>query len=137
MPTTPPGSILDGLPGYGSQVLTFSISGPYVADSFSVDRPFSEATDLKTDGEPNRSRYVQGKATLTGILQAPTGTSGWPVASETFTITLDDNYGPEQFVMMWVPQERTSDPGTLRKINFTAKKVIIAITSQPAQAANT
>lgn len=129
-----PGSILDGSPGYGSRLLTFSTAGAYLAENISISRPFSEATDLKTTGEPNRSRYTQGKATMTATLQAPSGASGWPQAGETFTATFDSNYGAETYVVMWVPYEETNDPGSLRKINIEARKVINSITTVAASA---
>lgn len=136
MPDTTPGSILDGTPGYGSQVFTFSGSGPFVAESFTITRPFTEATDLKTDGTSNRSRYTQGKATMTAILQAPSNSdSGWPKAGETITGVFDANYGTEIFILMWVPQDRTNDPGSLRKINIELRKQITStLTLVPASA---
>ena len=128
-----PGSVLDGSPGYGSRVLTFSTSGAYIAENIDVQRPVSTASDRHTDGTPNRSRYVVDFISGTCTLQAPSGASGWPQFGETFVTTFDSNYGAETFVIMPVPYAETNDPSTLRKINVTFRKVNTGtITTQPA-----
>lgn len=137
MPDTTPGSILDGTPGYGSQVFTFSGSGPFVAESFTITRGFAEAFDEKTDGTPGRARYTQGRAAMTAILQAASNSdSGWPKAGETVTAVFDANYGTEIFILMWVGQERTNDPGALRKINIEMRKQYTSTLTLVAAAAN-
>lgn len=128
-----PGSVIDGNPGYGSFVATFSISGDYIVESFDVQRPVSTARDRKVDGEPGRSRYTNDFTSATAVLQAPTGTSGYPIFGETFTHTLDANYGPETWIMMPPNVPISNDPSTLRKINVTFQKQnCLTVTTSPA-----
>lgn len=125
-----PGSVLDGAPGYGSQVVTFSVAGAFLAENITPTRPIVEATDFLTDGEPSRSRYTQGKASLTMTLQAPNNTfSGWPQLGETFTATFDANYGAETWVVMQPEVPLTNDASALRKIQISCRKVKYTITT--------
>lgn len=117
-----PGSVIDGNPGYGSFVANFSTSGAFILESFTPSRPVTTASDRKATGEPGRSRYVADFASATAVLQAPTGTAGYPVFGETFTHTLDDNYGAETWILMPPDAPITNDPSALRKINVTFRK---------------
>lgn len=123
MPNTVPGSVIDGASvGYGSLLITFSVSGEYLAENFAVNRPVSTARDRKVTGEPNRSRYTVDFIGGTATLQARSGSAGWPKFGETFTVTVDDNYGGEIFIMMPPPFEASNDPSSLRKIAITFEK---------------
>jgi hypothetical protein len=117
-----PGSVIDGSPGYGSRVLTFSTAGAFLAENIDIQRPVSTASDRKTDGTPNRSRYTVDFIQMTATLQAPAGSAGWPQFGETFTAIFDANYGSETFILMPAPYAESNDPSTLRKINITARK---------------
>lgn len=123
MPTTPPGSVIDGVGvGYGSALLTFSTSGAYIAENITINRPVQIATDRKTDGEPNRQRITADFITGSATLQAPAGTAGWPVFGEYFTLTTDDNYGAEIFFLMPPEVQYTNDATALRKIPITFRR---------------
>jgi len=117
-----PGSVIDGSPGYGSRVLTFTVAGAFLAETIQVNRPVSTARDRKTTGEPGRSRYTTDFASMTCTLQAPAGTAGFPAFGDTTTLTLDDNYGSETWIMMEPNVDLSNDPSTLRKINVTLQK---------------
>lgn len=119
---TVPASVIDGSPGYGSFVATFSVSGAFLLEQWDTQRPVSTARDRKIDGEPGRSRYTSDFATATAVLQAPSGTTGYPVFGETFTHTSDSNYGPETWILMPPNVPITNDPSVLRKINVTFQK---------------
>lgn len=136
---TVPGSVLDGVNiGYGTFVGTFSQSGNFIVENFNVTRPVQTARDRKTDGEPNRSRYTQDFCAATATLQAPSGTTGWPVFGETMTVTVDSNYGSETWIVMPIPYTATNEATALRKINVTLEKqntttltTVAAIGAQP------
>lgn len=123
-----PRIVIDGLAGYGTQLLT--INGvTYTADTFQVQRPVEEAHDRDQLGRPARSRYTAALGTGTATLQAPSGTSGWPKFGDTFSITVDDNYGSETFVLMPVENDSDNETGNIRKMPITFKKVINSITT--------
>lgn len=119
----PPGSVLDGSPGYGSKLVTFTQSGNFIAENITPSRPVQIARDRKVNGEPGRSRYTSDFNSFTCTLQAPNNTfSGWPVFGEQATVTLDDNYGPEVWICMPPEVPLSNDASTLRKINVTMHK---------------
>lgn len=118
----PPGSVVDGNPGYGSLVLTFSTAGAFLAENITPSRPVQTARDRKSTGEPQNSRYTTDFNSFTATLQAPATFSGWPQFGETVTVTLDSNYGAEVWILMPPEVPLTNDPSTLRKINITMQK---------------
>jgi len=117
-----PGSVIDGSPGYGSLVMTFSVAGAFIAENITVSRPVQTARDRLTDGEPGRSRYTADFTSLTTTLQAPATFAGWPQFGETTTFTLDANYGAETWIVMPPEPAITNDPSALRKLNVTLQK---------------
>ena len=119
---TPPGSVIDGSPGYGSLVITFSSAGAFIAENINPSRPVQTARDRKTTGEPGRSRYTTDFNSFTCVLQAPATFSGWPVFGETATLTIDSNYGAETWICMPPEAPITNDPSALRKLNVTMQK---------------
>lgn len=117
-----PGSVIDGSPGYGSLVITFSTAGAFLAENINVSRPVQIARDRLTDGEPGRSRYTNDFTSLTCTLQAPATFAGWPQFGETATFTIDSNYGAETWIAMPPEPTITNDPASLRKLNITLQK---------------
>lgn len=133
-----PGSVIDGAPGYGSVLLNFSSAGNFIAENINVSRSVQTARDRLTDGEPGRSRYTADFISLTATLQAPATFSGWPQFGETVTVTLDNNYGAETWIMMPPEVNLTNDPGSLRKLNIVMqKKNTATLTLVAAQAQGT
>lgn len=122
MPSTVPVSVIDGTPGYGSKVITFSNAGAFLAENITPSRPVQTARDRTTNGAPQNSRYTRDFESFTAVLQAPATFGGWPQFGERATVTLDDNYGPEIWILMPPEVPLSNDPSTLRKINITMHK---------------
>ena len=124
-----PKMYLDGTMAYGSRTITTTTGAvTYIASNIKVDRPTTEAIDEHADGTPGRRRETAGVATLTAELQLATSSTAYPVFGDTFTTTLDSNYGSETWVISPVPHEEDNKPGSIRVVNITAKKVINSIT---------
>ncbi len=118
-----PGSIVDGVGvGYGSFVANFATAGAYIVENFTVNRPVQTARDRKVTGEAGRSRYTADFCSATATLQAPAGTAGFPNFGDTITLTLDDNYGVETWIVMPPNEPITNDPSALRKLSVTFEK---------------
>ncbi len=114
--------VIDGAMPYGTAVITIN-AVTYIADDINVTRAVDEATDRKATGAPNRARSTAGFDTMSMTLQAPSGTSGYPVFGGTFTLTLDDNYGAELWRIDPINIQQSNDPTQIRKLPVTAKKV--------------
>lgn len=118
-----PTHVLDGAHAYGTQLLTFSSAGAYIADNFTVNRGVQTAQDRTRTGAPQRQRMTADFDTFSATLQAPSGSASWPKFGETFTLTVDDNYGAEIFVLDPPQVEYNNDATAIRKIPVTGHKV--------------
>lgn len=118
-----PISVIDGAHSYGTQLITFSASGAYIADNFTINRGVSVAQDRTRTGAPQRQRMTADFDTFSATLQAPSGSAGWPQFGETFTLTCDDKYGAELFVIDPPQVEYNNDATAIRKIPVTGHKV--------------
>jgi len=114
---------IDGAMPYGTQTILVSNGQTYTLDDFTVTRPVTKATDNKNTGAPNRRRSTAGWITWSGTIQCPSGTNLYPKFGDTFTLTLDDNYGAELFDFDPVNIVQSNDPGAVRKLPVTGNKV--------------
>lgn len=124
MADTVPSWYIDGANvGYGMQLVTFNGAGAgWIFEDFTVTRPEIVATDKQALGTPGRTRVTVDNITGSGTLQAPSGASGWPKFADYFTITVDDNYGAETFIINPPQYSATNDAAQLRKIPVTFRK---------------
>lgn len=118
----------DGTPAYGTQTITINAT-TYLAENITINRPVAEAEDFTANGTPARKRVTALRANGTMSLQASAGTAGKPQMGQTFTLTSDDNFGAETFVLKEVGVEENNDAGTLRKMPVTFDKVVSSITT--------
>lgn len=114
--------VLDGAHAYGTQLIVVA-SGSFIADNFTVNRAVQKAQDRTRTGAPQRQRMTADFDTFSATLQAPSGSAAWPKFGETFTLTLDDNYGAELFVLDPPQVEYNNDATAIRKIPITGNKV--------------
>lgn len=119
----PPVIVIDGGMPYGTQIITASNGQSYTLDNFTVSRASTVATDNKNTGAPNRWRETAGFDTWSGTLQAPTTAAGYPKFGDTFSLTVDDNYGSELWTFSPVNYDASNDPSQIRKINVSGRKV--------------
>ena len=122
-----PSYYADGSPGSGTPTISIS-AVTYVAENITINRPVVEAEDFTLVGKPNRKRVVALRANGTCTIQADAGSSGKPKMGDTFSLTVDDNFGAETWVIKEVPFEASNDGGSLRKYSITFDKVINSIT---------
>lgn len=123
-----PNTYVDGTPGFGTPTVTINAT-TYVVETFNIQRPTKDAKSYTATGTPSQNRRVVDWATGTMTIQATSGTAGKPQFGATFSLTVDDNFGSETWVISEVPFESSNDAGTLRKINVTFEKVITSITT--------
>lgn len=117
-----PTIVSDGTTAYGTQLL--SINGAsYIADDFRVARPKEIAEDRTQAGAAQHWRATEGFGTGSATLQAPSGTA-YPKFGDTFTITVDTNYGAELFAIMEVQIEQNNEATAMRKLPVTFRKVL-------------
>lgn len=122
-----PSYYTDGSPAFGTTTITISAT-TYVAEQITINRPVAEAEDFTALGIPNRKRVTALRANGTMTIQASSGSAGKPVMGSTFSMTVDDNFGAETWVIKEVGVEQSNDAGTLRKIPVTFDKVVNSIT---------
>ena len=123
-----PSYYTDGSPGFGTPTVNINAT-LYVAENISINRPVAEAEDFSLLGAPARKRVTAQRANGTMTLQAGSGSSGKPKLGDTFTLTVDDNFGSESWVIKEVPYEASNDASQLRKFNITFDKVVSSITT--------
>ncbi len=121
-----PTQITDGAAVYGTQVITISAT-TYIAEDIRIERPVLEAHDKTRLGLPKNSLYTTDLASGTMTLQAPAGTSGRPAFGATFTMTVDDQYGSETWVLMPLGYQADNNPTDLRKMPVSFRQVINSI----------
>lgn len=124
-----PAIVLDGVMQYGSQTIT--INGvAYNLNNINIDRGVTDAVDQNTTGNPQRARYTHGQSILTAELQLATGGTVRPPFGQTFTITVDSNYGAETYVLSKpTAYEADNQAGNIRVANITAARVMNSITT--------
>ena len=123
-----PSYYTDGSPAFGTPTITIN-AATYVAENITINRPVIEAEDFTLVGIPNRKRVTAARANGTMTIQAASGTSGKPQMGQTFTLTTDDNFGAETWVIKEVPYEAQNEASQLRKFNITFDKVTSSITT--------
>lgn len=120
MPNT---QVLDGAMKYGSFVATIS-SVAYILNNFQVSRPTNHLVDIGVAGLPARSRTVQQQATFTCEAQIATGSTAYPEFGDTFTATIDANYGEETWVIHEVTPNISNDSGSLTTLSISGVKAL-------------
>jgi hypothetical protein len=113
--------VLDGAMSYGSQTVTINAVN-YILNNVKVARQVKEANDENAVGAPSRNRYTKGVDELTAELQLETGSTAYPQFGQTFTLTLDSNYGSETWIVMPVDAEQSNSSGEIRVAPLRAKK---------------
>ncbi len=116
--------ILDGSMPYGSISITASNGVAYILEEFTVDRSSTKADDNNAVGSPQRRRATHDRSTFTAVMQLATSGTARPGFGDTFTVTVDSNYGAELFTFDPVPTTYTNDPGDIRKVRVTGWKVV-------------
>lgn len=114
-------------PGFGTATITINAT-TYLAENISISRPVAEAEDFTAIGKPQRKRVTALRANGTATFQADGGTAGKPKMGDTFSVTFDDNFGSETWVIKEVPVEQSNDAGSLRKYTVAFDKVIQSVT---------
>lgn len=116
-----PSIVTDGTMAYGTQSVTIN-SVAYIINNVKVARPVKEANDEDTVGKPGRNRYTVGVDELTGDLQLATNSTAYPKFGDTFTLTLDSNYGSETWIVMPMEAEQTNEGTAIRSAPLKCKK---------------
>jgi len=108
---------------YGSQAVT--INGvAYILNNFNVSRPKTDADDNDTDGGPQRRRTTHGRSTFTAECQLATSSTARPKFGDTFSLTVDSNYGSELWALDPTGFEMDNGPGNIRVAAISGWKVI-------------
>ena len=115
--------VLDGAMKYGS--ITVTIDGvDYILNNFQVSRPVNHLVDPGVTGLPARSRTVAQQATFTAEAQVATGTTAYPQFGDTFSATIDANYGAETWIVHEVAPNISNDAGALITLSISGVKSI-------------
>ena len=117
----------DGTMPFGTSAVTIN-AVDYVVNSFTPDRPVSEVTDHTGVGVPSRARVVMGHAGFSAELQLATSATAFPKPGDTFSYTVDSNFGSETWVIHNATADFSSDPGTIRTLKVTGKKLLSSVT---------
>jgi len=108
---------------YGS--ITIAIDGVnYVLNNFQPSRPVNHMVDNGVTGLPARSRTVAQQATFTAEAQIETGSTAYPQLGDTFTATIDANYGSETWVIHEVTPNISNDAGSITTLSISGVKSI-------------
>ena len=118
----------DGTVPFGASDVTCSNGQTYIVNSFTPDRPVSEVTDHTGVGVPSRSRVVMGHAGFSAELQLASVSQVYPKPGETLTYTVDANFGSETWVVHNAVADYSSDPGAIRVLKVTGKKLLSSVT---------
>lgn len=121
-----PSITLDGTMAYGvtvgaSGVVTIN-SIAYKINSVTPTRAVDTAEDRDPDGSPNRARYTAGFDEVDMEAQLATSSTAVPQFGQTFSMTLDANYGSETWIVMPNSAAQSNDPGEIRVASFRARK---------------
>lgn len=117
-----PQIVADGTQLYGSPTITIN-GQAYKTNSFAVTRAVSEANDRLTNGAPGRARYTKGVDTVAMEVQLTPGIP-FPKFGDTFTLTIDANYGSEAWIIMPLDQNLNNSDTEIRVGTFNARKAI-------------
>jgi len=120
MPNT---NVLDGAMKYGSFTVTID-SVDYILNNFQVSRPVNHLVDNSALGLPARSRTTAQQATFTAEAQIATGSTAYPQLGDTFTATIDANYGSETWVIHECTPNISNDAGSLTTLALSGVKSI-------------
>lgn len=113
---------------YGSRTITINGTA-YIVNNIRISRPVTEALDRDTLGSPARARRTHDLSSLSGELQLATSATTRPKFGDTWSMTVDSNYGSETWVLDPVEYEEDNGPGNIRSVSISAKKVLVAITT--------
>jgi hypothetical protein len=123
-----PSSFLDGEMPYGTTPVTIN-SIVYIVKSFSPDRPVSEVVDENSVGGDSRARVVRKQSGFTAELQLATTSTAYPKFGDTFSYTVDSNYGAESWVVHSAIPGLSNGAGDIRTLSVTGKSVLVGITT--------
>lgn len=118
--------VIDGAQAYGtpnSGVVTINATA-YIIENFVVDRGNSEAMSRDGRGVPNRQRFTADVPTATCDLQLATSSTPYPNFGDTFTFTVDANYGAELWIVLPQNFNATNGEGDIRIAAMRCKKSI-------------
>lgn len=121
MPSAPT-FVIDGTHGYGTQVVTIN-GTQFILDDFRVNRAVEKAQQRTAAGAPQKQRFTAGFDAGTATCQIGSGTSGYPKFGDTFTVTVDDNYGAEIWVLNPVNIDQNNEATAIRKLPISFDKV--------------
>jgi hypothetical protein len=123
-----PNIVLDGVMAYGSQTVTIN-SVTYIANNVQISRGKDEVIDTGATGIPTRRRATETLATISMELQLATSSTAYPKFGQTATLTVDANYGAEDWVLDPVNHTETREAGDIRVLNITGVKKMGTITT--------
>ena len=123
-----PSIVLDGVMAYGTQSVVIN-SVTYIANNIQISRGKDEVIDTGATGIPTRRRATETLATISMELQLATGSTAYPKFSQTATLTVDSNYGAEDWVLDPVSHTETREAGDIRVLNLTGVKKMGTITT--------
>lgn len=122
-----PRIILDGAQAYGTTVGssgTITINAvAYIVNSVTPRRNSTRAEDRVADGGPGRARDTADFDECDLELQLATSATASPKFGDTFSMTLDSNYGSETWYVGPVSPPQSNEPGQIRTVSITAHKV--------------
>lgn len=123
-----PNIVLDGTMAYGSQTVTIN-SVSYIANNIQITRGKDEVIDTNATGIPARRRATETLATISCELQLAASSTAYPKFGQTMTLTVDANYGSEDWVLDPVNHTETREAGDIRVLNITGVKKMGTVTT--------
>ncbi len=123
-----PNIVLDGTMAYGSQTVTIN-SVSYIANNIQITRGKDEVIDTNATGIPARRRATETLATISCELQLAASSTAYPKFGQTMTLTVDANYGAEDWVLDPVNHTETREAGDIRVLNITGVKKMGTVTT--------
>jgi len=120
--------VLDGTMAYGSQTVTIN-AVTYIANNIQISRGKDEVIDTGATGIPTRRRATETLATISCELQLATSSTAYPKFGQTMTLTVDSNYGAEDWVLDPVNHTETREAGDIRVLNITGVKKMGTVTT--------
>mgnify|MGYP003652467529 CR=1 FL=1 len=114
---------------YGTASVSISGGGTFIANNIQISRGKDEVIDTGATGIPTRRRATETLATISMELQLATSSTTYPKFGNTLSLTVDSNYGAEDWVLDPVNHTETREAGDIRVLNITGVKKMGTITT--------
>lgn len=124
-----PQFILDGTAPHGTMGTITINTVAYIVEDEKVTPNWSEASDRKADGSPNRKRWTRDRYKLELKLQLAASNTAYPPPGSTFTYAPKNIGNAITFVVINTPEERSNEESQIETATISCEEVVNSITT--------